>query len=101
LTGEANAGGGCGASGWLETPRQLAGADENERRRHKETQDRGKDEGEDGDDDNKAIGGNDNAHHPKQQSTNNGGKQMWMTVWGGTCGREAAKPPEAEVSAVK
>jgi hypothetical protein len=63
--------------------------------------DGGEDEGADGDDDDKAIGGNDNVHHPKQQSTNNEGKQMRMTIWGGTGGREAAKPPEAEVSAVK
>ncbi len=66
---------------------------------------RGKDKGEDGsadgDDDDKAIGGEDNARHPNQQSTKNGGKQMQRTVWGGRGGREAAKPPEAEVSAVK
>ena len=65
----------------------------------------GKDEGEDGsadgDDDDKAIGGEVNVRHPNQQSTNNGGKQMQRTIWGGAGGREAAKPPEAEVSAVK
>jgi len=66
---------------------------------------RGKDEGEDGsadgDDFDKAIGGEVNVRHPNQQSTNNGGKQMQRAVWGGAGGREAAKPPEAEVSAVK
>ncbi len=66
---------------------------------------RGKDEGEDGSadgkDDDKAIGGEDNVRHPNRKSTNSGGKQMQRTVWGGTGGREAAKPPEAEVSAVK
>ena len=39
---------------------------------------RGKDEGEDRDadsnDDGEAIGGNNNVHHPNQQSTNGGGK---------------------------
>ncbi len=66
---------------------------------------RGKDEGEDGSADgnydDKAIGGEDNVRHPNQQSTINGGKQMQRTVWGGAGRREAAKPPEAEVSAVK
>ena len=55
----------------------------------------------DGNNDDEAIGGNNGVCHPKQQSTNDGGKRMWMTIWGGTGGREAAKPPEAEVSAVK
>ena len=66
---------------------------------------RGKDEGEDrgadGNNDGKAIGANNNVRHPNQQSTNNGGKQMQRTVWGGLGGRQAEKPPEAEVSAVK
>ena len=61
----------------------------------------GEDGGADGNDDGKAIGGNDNVRHPNQQSTNDGCKQMQRTVWGGTGGRQAAKPPEAEVSAVK
>ena len=51
---------------------------------------RGKDGGADGgkdgvtygNNDTEAIGGNDDFHHPKQQSTNNGSKQMRMTVWG-------------------
>ena len=63
--------------------------------------DGGKDGGADGDDDNEAIGGNDDIRHRKHQSTNNKGKQMRMTIWGGAGGREVAKPPEAEVSAVK
>ena len=63
--------------------------------------DGGKDKGTDGNNDTEAIGGNDNVRHPKQQSTNDGGKQMWMTVWGGTGGSEAAKSPEDEMSAVK
>ena len=46
----------------------------------------GKDEGEDGsadgDDDDKAIGGEVNVCHPNHQSTNNGGKQMQRAVWG-------------------
>jgi hypothetical protein len=66
---------------------------------------RGKDKGEeggaDGNDEGKAIGGNDNVRHPNQQATNDGGKQMQRTVWGGAGRRQAAKPPEAEVSAVK
>ena len=63
--------------------------------------DKGEDESADGDDDDKAIGGEDNVRNPNQQSTNNRGKQMQRTVWGGAGGRKAAKPPEAEVSAVK
>ena len=42
--------------------------------------DGGKDEGTDGNNDTEAIGGNNDIRHPKQQSTNNGGKQMQMTV---------------------
>ena len=48
-----------------------------------------------------AIGGDNDVRHLKQQSTNDGGKQMWMTVWGGTGGSEAVKSPEAEMSVVK
>ncbi len=66
---------------------------------------RGKDEGEDGgadsDDDGEGIGGNNNVRHPNQKSTNDGGKRMQRTIWGGVGRRQAAKPPEAEVSAVK
>ncbi len=44
---------------------------------------RGKDEGEDGgadgNNDGEAIGGNNNVHHPNQQSTNDGCKRMrWI-----------------------
>ncbi len=63
--------------------------------------DKGEDGGADGDNDGKAIGGNDNVHHQNQQSTNDGGKRMQRTVWGGAGERQVAKPPEAEVSAVK
>jgi len=62
---------------------------------------RGKDGGAVGDDDDKAIGGDNNVRHLKQQSTNDGGEQMQMAVLGGEGRREVAKPPEAEVSAVK
>ena len=66
---------------------------------------KGKDEGEDGsadgDNEDKANGGEINVRHPNQQSTNNEGMQMQRIIWGGAGGREAAKPPEAEVSAVK
>ena len=55
----------------------------------------------DGNNDDEAIGGNDGVCHPKQQSTNDRGKQIEMTPWGDVGGREVAKPPEAEVSAVK
>ena len=36
-----------------------------------------------------------------QQSTNDGGKQMRMTIWGGTSRSKAVKPTEAKVSVVK
>ena len=63
---------------------------------------RGKDRGVYGNNDDKAIGGkNKDLCHPKQQSTNDRGKQIEMTPWGDVGGREVAKPPEAEVSAVK
>ena len=61
----------------------------------------GEDRGADGNNDGKAIGDNDNVRHPNQQSTNDRCKQMQRTVWGGTGGRQVAKSPEAEVSAVK
>ena len=53
--------------------------------------DGGKDGGTDSNNDTEAIGGNDDVRHPKQQSTNDGGKQMRMTIWGGTGGSEAVK----------
>ncbi len=63
--------------------------------------DGGKDGCTDGNNGTEAIGGDDEFRHPKQQSTNDGGKQMRMTVWGGAGGSEAIKLPEAEMSAVK
>ena len=63
--------------------------------------DGGKDKGTDGNNDTEAIGGNDDVRHPKQQSTNDGGKQMRMTIWGGTSRSKAVKPTEAKVSVVK
>jgi hypothetical protein len=39
-----------------------------------EGEDKGKDIGSYGNNDNKAIGGNEDVHHPKQQSTNDRGK---------------------------
>ncbi len=64
----------------------------------------GKEEGDGsaaGDDDDKAIGSEVNVRHPNQQSTNNGGKQMQRTVWGGAGGREAAKPPQVKRPALQ
>ena len=50
-----------------------------------------KTEGTDGDNDTEAIGGDNNVHHPKQKSTNDRGKQIKMTGWGGTGKSEVAK----------